>query len=75
MSGENAKNSLHDAIVFARKASKKFGVTSTQSEVAWETFDKIASKNELQMKPMTEIECLLESIEKCMILEELQRGL
>eukprot|EP00804_Cyclotella_cryptica_P026043 CCRYP_019308-RA/>CCRYP_019308-RA protein AED:0.04 eAED:0.04 QI:62/1/1/1/1/1/2/155/243 len=73
--GKNTTNSLHDAIVFARKASKKFGMNSTQSEIAWETFDKIASKNELQMKPMTEIECLLENIEKCMILEELQRGM
>ena len=43
--------------------------------MAWETFDKISQEEELQSQPMTEIECLLDDIDKCLALEELQQSL
>jgi hypothetical protein len=73
--GSNSTNSVRDAIAFARRATKSYGMNSTQSIAAWETFDKIADEEKLQTKPMTEIECLLDDIEKCMALEEMQRAL
>jgi 50S ribosomal subunit-associated GTPase HflX len=75
MRDRNATNSFHDAIVFARKASKKYGLNSTQSVLAWNQFDKIASDRNLESMPMSDIECLLESAEKCIALEGLQQAL
>lgn len=43
--------------------------------MAWETFDRIAEEEQLQLQPMTEIECLLDDIDKCLALEELQQSL
>lgn len=48
-------------------------MNSTESIAAWETFDKIAGEKDLREKPMTEIECLLDDIEKCMILNKMQQ--
>ena len=65
---------MRDAISFARDASKTFGLNSTESIAAWESFDKIAEDAALHSQPMTDIECLLEDIEKCLVLEKMQRS-
>lgn len=59
----------------ARKATKQFGMNSTESIAAWESFDKIAEDEALHSQPMTEIECLLEDIEKCLALEHMHQSL
>ncbi|KAL7509990.1 hypothetical protein ACHAXN_006870 [Cyclotella atomus] len=71
----SSTNSLRDAIAFARRATKEFGIHSTQSIAAWESFDKIAEDEALHAQSMTEIGCLLEDIEKCLALEEIHRAL
>jgi hypothetical protein len=66
---------LRDAIAFARKATKEFGINSTHSIAAWESFDRIAEDEALHTQPMTEIGCLLEDVEKCLALEEMHHAL
>lgn len=64
---------MRDSIALAREATKKFGLNSTESIAAWEYFDKIADNAALHSQPMTDTECLLEDIEKCIVLEQIQQ--
>jgi len=68
---------MRDAIKAAREATEKFGAQSPQAALAWETVEEIAS-NDLTaatLGVMTEDECLVETIEACEAIEELQRVL
>lgn len=60
----------------ARALSKKHGVDSPEARLAWETVEDIAQDNfsEATKNDLTD-ECLIETIEACEAIEEIQRAL
>lgn len=64
------------ALAGAKEASDKFGATSTEAKLAWETVEDIAQDDSSEaMKSDLSEECLIETIEACEAIEELQRVL
>jgi len=62
------------AIAEAMEASEKFGKTSSEAVLAWETVEEIASAdNSVVVGATLDEECLVEAIESCNALEELSR--
>lgn len=60
----------------AKALTAEFGVQSNQAKLAWETVEDIASNDSSEaMKGSLEEECLVEVIEACEAIEELQRAL
>ena len=67
---------LRAALDNARKTSKEFGATSAQAKVAWAEVEEIASaSNSLAIGARLDEECLVETIEACEAIEEVQRVL
>ena len=67
---------LRAALDNARKTSKEFGATSSQAKVAWAEVEEIASaSNSLAIGARLDEECLVETIEACEAIEEVQRVL
>ena len=64
------------ALADAKEASEKFGPASVEAKLAWETVEDIAQDNSHEaMKNDLSEECLVETIEACEAIEELQRAL
>jgi len=60
----------------AKEAVVQYGADSTQSKLAWEIVEEVASSdNSVSMLPSLEEECLVEAIEACEAIEELNRVL
>ena len=60
----------------AKEAVMQHGADSTQSKLAWEIVEGVASSdNSVSMLPSLEEECLVEAIEACEAIEELNRVL
>ena len=67
---------LRAAITEAKAASDEFGATSTEAVLAWETVEEIASAGvEPALGGMLDDECLIDTIEACEALQELNKGL
>jgi hypothetical protein len=68
---------LQAVIKAAREASEKFGATSPEAVVAWSEVEDVAaaSSNSNAVGGMLGDECLVETIEACDALEELQRAI
>lgn len=64
------------ALEEAKDAVEKFGRTSPEAKLAWETVEDIAKDDSSEaMKSDLSEECLIETIEACEAIEELQRAL
>jgi hypothetical protein len=65
------------AVSEAKAASAKYGATSTEAKMMWETVEEIASNDssEVVMRGTLEDECLLEMMNACEALEEISRVL
>jgi NADH dehydrogenase/NADH:ubiquinone oxidoreductase subunit G len=62
------------AIAEAQAAGEKFGKSSSEAILAWETVEEIASSdNSVVVGATLDEECLVEAIESCNALEELSR--
>eukprot|EP00540_Astrosyne_radiata_P012168 CAMPEP_0116822600 /NCGR_PEP_ID=MMETSP0418-20121206/357_1 /TAXON_ID=1158023 /ORGANISM="Astrosyne radiata, Strain 13vi08-1A" /LENGTH=220 /DNA_ID=CAMNT_0004450729 /DNA_START=20 /DNA_END=682 /DNA_ORIENTATION=+ len=67
---------LRAALANAKKISEESGVTSDEAKVAWAEVEEIASaSNDAALGGMLDDECLVETIEACQAIEELQRAL
>lgn len=67
---------MRAALDEAKKATNEHGADSTEAKLAWETVEEIAGADLSEaMKGSLEDECLIETIEACEALEELQRVL
>mmetsp|Transcript_17033 Transcript_17033/g.21546 ORF Transcript_17033/g.21546 Transcript_17033/m.21546 type:complete len:220 (+) Transcript_17033:90-749(+) len=67
---------MEKALAEARDLTEKFGATSTEAKLAWETVEDIAQNDSSEaMKNDLTDECLIETIEACEAIEELQRAL
>lgn len=67
---------LREAIREAKEVSEKMGAASIEAILAWETVEEIASaSNSPALGGMLDDECLVETIEACEAMEELQRAL
>ena len=77
---ESSPQPVSDAMVTALKEAKEtseeFGAKSTEAKLAWETVEEIAQNDssEAVKTDLTE-ECLIETIEACEAIEEMQRAL
>jgi len=67
---------LRKALAVAQKATEKYGATSKEAKLAWEDVEELAAAG-TQNSMGTNLldECLVEQIEACEGLEELQRVL
>jgi hypothetical protein len=64
------------ALEEAKDLSSKFGASSTEAKLAWETVEDIASNSASEAtKGDLSDECLIETIEACEAIEEMQRVL
>ena len=77
---ESRPQSVSDAMVTAleeaKDMSEKFGASSTEAKLAWETVEDIASNSASEAtKGDLSDECLIETIEACEAIEEMQRAL
>ena len=64
------------ALAEANKLTKEFGVGSTEAKLAWETVEDIAKNDYSEaVKDDLSDECLIETIEACEAIEEMQRAL
>jgi CP12 domain len=75
---QKAKDSpeLRAALKAAKAASAEFGPTSKEAAVAWDTVEEIAAAgNAPALGGSLTDECLVEAIEACEALEELNRAL
>jgi hypothetical protein len=74
-----ASPKMREALAVAKDASEKFGATSPEAKLAWETLEEIASSDnsEAMAGALSEEECSIEetAMEACMALEELNRVL
>ena len=60
----------------AKTATETFGLQSPEAKLAWASVEEIASSdNSEAMKPSLDETCLIETIEACEALEELQRAI
>ena len=67
---------LKAMLIEAKEASEKYGSDSIQAKLAWEAVEEVASNDNSQvMKPSFAEECLVEAIEACEAIEELQVAL
>jgi hypothetical protein len=67
---------IRKALQEAKSATDKFGIQSSEAKIAWDTVEEIASSDNSQaMKGTLDEECLVETIEACEALEELQRAI
>ena len=65
-----------EALENAKQATKQFGITSSEAQLAWAELEEIASaSNANAMGVRLDEECLVETIEACQALEEIQRVL
>jgi len=68
-----AASALQTAIAEAKAATKKFGGTSPEAAVAWDNVEELsASDNSSAQQPSLSDECLVDMVEACEALEELQ---
>ncbi|GMI07936.1 hypothetical protein TrVE_jg11154 [Triparma verrucosa] len=68
-----ASSALQTAIAEAKAATKKFGATSPEAAVAWDNVEELsASDNSSATAPSLSDECLVDMVEACEALEELQ---
>jgi hypothetical protein len=66
---------LQAAIAEAKAATAKFGKASGEAAVAWDSVEEIsASDNSMAGIPMLSDECLVDAMEACEALEELERA-
>ncbi len=69
-------DAMAKAIGEAKAASVEFGKDSTEAKLAWETVEEIASSDLSEvMKNDLSDECLIETIEACEAIEEMQKAL
>lgn len=69
---------LRKAIELANAATEKHGITSSEAKLAWEDVEEIASAVSQKANadlPNLVDECLVEELEACQAIEELQRVL
>ena len=67
---------LRAALKTAKEASEKFGATSPEAAVAWDAVEEIAAaSNEPALGGSLTDECLVEALEACQALDELNRVL
>lgn len=67
---------LRKALAVAQEATEKYGATSSEAKLAWENVEELAAAGtENSMGVNLLDECLVEQIEACEGLEELQRVL
>ena len=76
---ERVQNPLFDtALAEAKDLTKKHGVHSPEAKLAWETLEEIASNDMSQVMKGSidaEEECLVEMMEACEAMEELNNAL
>ena len=76
---ERVQNPLFDtALAEAKDATEKHGIQSSEAKLAWETLEDIASNDMSQVSKGAidaEEECLVEMMEACEAMEELNRAL
>jgi hypothetical protein len=77
---ESSPQPVSDAMVKAldeaKELSEKFGATSTEAKLAWETVEDIAQNDPSEaMKLDLSDECLVETLHACEAIEELQKAL
>lgn len=76
MKAQPVSDAMVKALAEAKEASEKFGLASTEAKLAWETVEDIAQDDSSEaMKSDLSDECLIETIEACEAIEELQRAL
>ena len=64
------------ALEEAKQASIEFGSDSVEAKLAWETVEDIAQDDSSEaMKMDLSDECLIETIDACEAIEEMQRAL
>ena len=81
--GSSSKSIMHNpvldqALVEAKAMNEKYGVASKEARLAWEAVEQIASNDSTEATKRaisTDDECLLEMIETCEALDELNRAL
>lgn len=67
---------LREAVAAAKAASEEFGATSGEAAVAWDTVEEIAAAgNAPALGGSLADECLVEAMEACEALDELNRAL
>ena len=68
---------LDEALLEAKRMTKKHGITASEAKLAWETVEQIASADmsEAMKGGITDDECLVEMIEACEAMDELNRAL
>jgi len=68
---------LEHALSEAKLATKKTGIDSSEAKLAWEVVEDIASRDfsEALKGGLTDEECLIEMIDSCEAMEELNRSL
>lgn len=65
---------MNIALAAAKEATETHGEGSSESKLAWETVEEIASNDyEAATKSSLDEECLVESLEACEALDELSR--
>jgi len=66
---------MKNVLAEAREAAKKFGDASAEARLAWETVEEVASSDRSgALGGGIEDECLVEALEACEALEELNRA-
>uniref|UniRef100_A0A7S4I4P3 CP12 domain-containing protein n=1 Tax=Odontella aurita TaxID=265563 RepID=A0A7S4I4P3_9STRA len=67
---------MRKALAEAKEATEEFGISSPQAKLAWESLEEIASSDLSEAtKGTLDEECLVETIEACEAIEELQQVL
>lgn len=75
-SPQPVSDAMAKALADAKAMSEKHGASSSEAKLAWETVEDIASDNYSEaMKKDLSDECLLETIEACEAIEEIQKAL
>mmetsp|Transcript_25114 Transcript_25114/g.35179 ORF Transcript_25114/g.35179 Transcript_25114/m.35179 type:complete len:99 (-) Transcript_25114:90-386(-) len=75
--GRSGKDSpqLRAAMEYAKECSSKFGATSPEARVAWAEVEEIGSGGYMEaLGGMITDECLVETLEACEALDELDRA-
>ena len=66
-------SALQAAISEAKKATAEHGAASEEAAVAWDAVEEISASNNSQaIEPALSEECLVDMMEACIALEELQ---
>mmetsp|Transcript_5889 Transcript_5889/g.8756 ORF Transcript_5889/g.8756 Transcript_5889/m.8756 type:complete len:233 (-) Transcript_5889:143-841(-) len=68
---------LDHALSEAKRMTEEHGITSSQAKIAWEVVEEIASSDmsEAMKGSISEEDCLIEMIEACEAMDELNRAL